>query len=174
MPVNPVASCHSAAPRRGTQDQAACCFGRSDLQTKSPHLTNSESDSVAWVLLRAPADRALARHRDTSGAGIHPTRVMMHWHAHYCMVQRESCPLSRSRAALASAGLAIHCMWPTALGALRHGRDPSPAQSTHPRTAGTAGRWEGNARAMVRREAALRAEALEEDTSQRPSKGRAR
>jgi hypothetical protein len=30
----------AAAPRRGTQDQAARCLGRSDPQTKAPHLTN--------------------------------------------------------------------------------------------------------------------------------------
>ena len=69
----------AAAPRRGTQDQAACCLGRSDPQAKVPQPTNDLIASVG--LLRAPADRA----RHTSSAGNHPTLVT---HVHYCMVER--------------------------------------------------------------------------------------
>jgi hypothetical protein len=70
-----------AAPRRGTQDQAACCLGPSDPQAKVPQLTNDLMNKPQWVYSGAPADRA---HR-TSSAGNHPTLVT---HVHYCMVER--------------------------------------------------------------------------------------
>ena len=73
--LNPDRPYKSAAPCRGTQDQAAYCLGRSHPQTKAPHLTND--------LIRAPADRAC----HTSSAGNHPTRVT---HVHYCMVERHA------------------------------------------------------------------------------------
>ena len=38
--LNPDRPYKAAAPRRGTQDQAAYCLGRSHRQTKAPHLTN--------------------------------------------------------------------------------------------------------------------------------------
>ena len=76
--MNPDRPYKAATPRRGTQDQASYCLGRSDPQTKAPHLTN---DLISMGLIRAAADRAC----HTSSAGNHPTRVT---HAHYCMVER--------------------------------------------------------------------------------------